>query len=98
MAVQATVNGHTCQTVAEPDGEPGHWVRIDAKQQRAAAPGVSSIGAPHARQNRAISGSPAHMQRTPPSQQPRTPVPAKPRIFVAGHPPCTGSVPVRLLA
>jgi hypothetical protein len=37
VAVQATVNGHTCQTVVEPDGESGHWVRIDAKQQRAAA-------------------------------------------------------------
>ena len=38
VAVQATINGHACQTVAEPDGESGHWVRIDAKQQRAAAP------------------------------------------------------------
>ena len=37
VAVQATVNGHACQTVVEPDGESGHWVRIDAKQQRAAA-------------------------------------------------------------
>ena len=37
VAVQATVNGHACQTVAEPDGESGHWMRIDARQQRAAA-------------------------------------------------------------
>jgi hypothetical protein len=37
VAVQATVNGHACQTVVEPDGESGHWVRIDSKQQRAAA-------------------------------------------------------------
>ena len=37
VAVQAAVNGHACQTVVEPDGESGHWVRIDAKQQRAAA-------------------------------------------------------------
>ena len=37
VAVQATVNGHAYQTVAEPDGESGHWVRINAKQQRAAA-------------------------------------------------------------
>src|SRR5439155_25540186 len=37
VAVQATVDGHACQTVVEPDGESGHWVRIDAKQQRAAA-------------------------------------------------------------
>jgi hypothetical protein len=37
VAVQATVNGHPWQTVAEPDGESGHWVRIDAKQLGAAA-------------------------------------------------------------
>ena len=37
VAVQAAVNGHACQTVVEPDGESGHWVRIDAKQQLAAA-------------------------------------------------------------
>ena len=37
VAVQATVNGHVFQTVVEPDGEFGHWMRIDAKQQRAAA-------------------------------------------------------------
>lgn len=37
VAVQATVNGHACQTVVEPDGESGHWVRIDAKQRPAAA-------------------------------------------------------------
>ena len=37
MAVQAAVNGHACQTVVEPDGESGHWVRISAKQQLAAA-------------------------------------------------------------
>ncbi len=37
VAVQATVNGHAFQTVVEPDGEFGHWMRIDAKQQRAAA-------------------------------------------------------------
>jgi hypothetical protein len=37
VAVQAAVNGHACQAVVEPDGGSGHWVRIDAKQQRAAA-------------------------------------------------------------
>ena len=37
VAVQATVNGHAFETVVEPDGESGHWMRIDAKQQRAAA-------------------------------------------------------------
>ena len=37
VAVQATVNGHAFQIVVEPDGEFGHWMRIDSKQQRAAA-------------------------------------------------------------
>ena len=37
VAVQATVNGHAFETVVEPDGESGHWMRIDATQQRAAA-------------------------------------------------------------
>jgi Domain of unknown function (DUF1905) len=37
VPVQATANGNACQTVAEPDGESGHPVRIDAKQERAAA-------------------------------------------------------------
>ena len=37
VAVQATASGHAWQTVAEPDGESGHGVRIDAKQQQAAA-------------------------------------------------------------
>ena len=36
-AVQAIVNGHAFQTVVEQDGEFDHWMRIDAKQQRAAA-------------------------------------------------------------
>jgi hypothetical protein len=37
VAVHATVNGHAFDTVVEPDGEFGHWMRIDAKQHRAAA-------------------------------------------------------------
>ena len=43
VAVRATVNGHACQTVVEPDGESGHWVRIDAKQQRAAAGDTAEV-------------------------------------------------------
>jgi hypothetical protein len=37
VAVRATVSGHACQAVAEPDGESGRWVRIGAGQQRSAA-------------------------------------------------------------
>jgi hypothetical protein len=37
VAVQATINGHGFQTVLEPDGYFGHWMRIDRKLQRTAA-------------------------------------------------------------
>ena len=37
VAVQGTINGHGFQTVLEPDGSLGHWMRIDGKLQRAAA-------------------------------------------------------------
>ena len=34
VAVQGTINGHGFQTVLEPDGDLGHWMRIDGKLQR----------------------------------------------------------------
>ena|SRR6266571_328741 len=37
VAVQGTINGYRFQAVLEPDGYFGHWMRIDEKQQRAAA-------------------------------------------------------------
>ncbi len=37
VAVQGTINGHRFQTVLEPDGNFGHWMRIDGKLQRTAA-------------------------------------------------------------
>ena len=37
VAVQGTINGHGFQTVLEPDGYLGHWMRIDGELQRAAA-------------------------------------------------------------
>ena len=40
VAVQGTINGHEFQTVLEPDGSFGHWMRLDAKLQRVA--GVSA--------------------------------------------------------
>jgi hypothetical protein len=36
VAVQGTINGHVFQTVVEPDGYFGHWMRIDGKLQRTA--------------------------------------------------------------
>jgi len=37
VAVQGTINGHRFQTVLEPDGSSGHWVRIDGQLQHTAA-------------------------------------------------------------
>ncbi len=40
VAVQGTINGHRFQTVVEPDGLFGHWVRIDGDLQHTAAIGA----------------------------------------------------------
>jgi hypothetical protein len=37
VAVQGTINGHGFRTVLEPDGCSGHWMRVDERQQEAAA-------------------------------------------------------------
>ena len=37
VAVQGTINGHGFQTVLEPDGYFGHWMRMDGKLQHSAA-------------------------------------------------------------
>jgi len=36
VAVEGTINGHQFQTVLEPDGNFGHWMRIDRKLQERA--------------------------------------------------------------
>lgn len=33
VAVQGTINGNEFQTVLEPDGDSGHWMRVDDKLQ-----------------------------------------------------------------
>jgi Domain of unknown function (DUF1905)/Bacteriocin-protection, YdeI or OmpD-Associated len=43
VAVQGTINGHGFQAVLEPDGNFGHWMRIDGKLQRTAALGAGDI-------------------------------------------------------
>jgi len=40
VAVRGTINGHWFQTVLEPDGNFGHWMRIDRKVRESAAIGV----------------------------------------------------------
>jgi hypothetical protein len=37
VAVQGTINGHGFQTVLEPDGTFGHWMRIDGKLKQTTA-------------------------------------------------------------
>jgi hypothetical protein len=37
VAVQGTINGHQFQTVLEPDGNFGHWMRIDRTLRESAA-------------------------------------------------------------
>jgi hypothetical protein len=40
VAVQGTINGRWFQTVLEPDGSFGHWMRIDGQLQQTAAIGA----------------------------------------------------------
>ena len=37
VAVRGTLNGHQFQTVLEPDGRRGHWMKIDRKLRKRAA-------------------------------------------------------------
>ncbi len=37
VAVHGTINGHKFRTVLEPDGNRGHWMRVDGRLRRAAA-------------------------------------------------------------
>lgn len=37
--MEGTVNGHAFETVIEPDGAFGHWMRADARLQKAAGAG-----------------------------------------------------------
>jgi|SRR5579864_6155358 len=43
VAVQGTINGHEFQTVLEPDGSFGHWMRVDRKLQRTAGVSVGGM-------------------------------------------------------
>lgn len=36
VAIRGTINGHEFQTVLEPDGNAGHWLRVDRALQRTA--------------------------------------------------------------
>ena len=40
VAVSGTIDGHGFQTVLEPDGYSGHWMRVDGRLQQAAGIGA----------------------------------------------------------
>jgi hypothetical protein len=39
VAVHASISGHGFETVVEPDGRRGHWIRVDVPLQRVAGVG-----------------------------------------------------------
>lgn len=43
VAVRGTINGHDFETVLEPDGKLGHWMRIDPGLRRAASADVGDV-------------------------------------------------------
>jgi hypothetical protein len=43
VAVQGTINGREFSTVLEPDGNFGHWIRVDAKVRKAAGLNAGDI-------------------------------------------------------
>jgi hypothetical protein len=40
VAANGTINGHAFQTVIEPDGDFGHWIKVDGKLKKAAGLGA----------------------------------------------------------
>jgi hypothetical protein len=43
VAIQGTINGHEFQTVLEPDGSRGHWMRVDGNLQQTAAVSAGDV-------------------------------------------------------
>jgi hypothetical protein len=43
VAVKGVVDGHTFQTVLEPDGRSGHWMKVDDELQRTAGIGAGDM-------------------------------------------------------
>lgn len=47
VSVTGTLNGHHFETVLEPDGAGGHWMKVDGDLQRAAGAGPGDTAALH---------------------------------------------------
>jgi Domain of unknown function (DUF1905)/Bacteriocin-protection, YdeI or OmpD-Associated len=43
VVVKGVIEGHTFQTVLEPDGRSGHWMKVDDKLQRATGIGAGDV-------------------------------------------------------
>lgn len=71
VAVQGTINGHELQTVLEPDGYSGHWMRVDEELQHAA--GITA-------------GDTARLEIVPTKDWPDPKVPRDLRIALADAP------------
>lgn len=75
VAVQGAINGHAFRTVVEPDGEFGHWIKVDEKLRQAAHLGAGDTATleiepledwpePEVPEDlaRALAGAPANIQ------------------------------------
>ena len=71
VAVQGTITGHPFQTVMEPDGYSGHWMRVDEELQHTA--GISA-------------GDTARLQIDPTKDWPEPKVPRDLRRALADSP------------
>lgn len=43
VAIHGRINGHQFETVLEPDGSGGHWMRIDGRLQKSAGLGAGDV-------------------------------------------------------
>ena len=71
VAVCGAMNGHRFETVIEPDGDFGHWMRVDAKLQGGA---------------RAVPGDTANVEIEPTKDWPEPSIPADFRKALSGAP------------
>lgn len=72
VAVSGAVNGHPFQTVVEPDGTFGHWIKVDATLRKAAALRI---------------GARATVEISPTKQWPEPSIPADLKVALATAPP-----------
>lgn len=72
VAVTGTINGHAFQTVVEPDGMFGHWIKLETKLRKAAVLNT---------------GDTATVEIVPRKDWPEPPVPSDLKAALAAAPP-----------